>query len=441
MTQPRNPTTCAQPQAFFLALDGIQRSMLLEEAQGTWTCRRCRAPVASHPLNGPATTAIVTTPHPAPPTAAAAPARAATTSQPAEQADTTVATSSAIAATPDAGPTMQGMFLRAFWKGGDVVQVSFENPLTRGLYETLAAKASATGASRDWAVIFRKTVAPSTVELTQRIEATFNTAMHATRYTIRETGPMPLEETVDFLADLGVALLERHLHVIREEVVHRQLHREFMVPSAVPVTAREHLLLRVIGAERAVGLTATSLPLKLPSSWDVPAWWGATWLLIAPQLRIRYWEDIARVVIGGGLQAMTKSAMGTYIKRSEWEQRYYRPRWTAEAAPRTNGLMIPHHQEPPFRTGNNGGRNPRSEFQWRGTDAATNATKATPSSAQLYNAGMAAAAASGGRRGSRYGGRGGRRGRGGGGRATATSGTTGRGPTADGTSDARAYAV
>ena len=221
----------------------------------------------------------------------------------------------------DAGPALR-LFVRAFWSSVDIVGVTFENPLTRCLYETLAAKGDAAGASRDWSTIFRRTVSPSAIVIAQRLVVQFGTSLAAMRFVIKESGPLPLEEIVDFLSDLGIALLERHLQLVRDEVIHRRLHREHMVPQAIPITAREHIILRVIISERTVGLASTSLPLRLPQSWETPAWWGALWLLLTPQLRFRYFGDIARIVFGLVLQAWTRPSMGMFMTRQAWEERF-----------------------------------------------------------------------------------------------------------------------
>lgn len=298
------------------------------------TCRRCGQQAAQHPYK----TETAPQPHPTTPEPGAAPAPAPlanttnTTSPLTTAVTTTAPTASTTTTTTDssttetesllnAGPTVR-WFVRAMWKGEEIVPVVQENPLTRTLYEQLAQKAESPGANGDWMTIFRKTVGPGAANIAARMTCELGPALHTFTFHVGNTAPLTEEEVVNFLAELGVALLKRHLHVIRDEIIQRRMHREHMLPQAHPITAREHTIAKILDQERYVGLREASLPLRMPTSWEVPSWWGALWVLLTPQLRMRYWEDAARAVVGNIMAAWTKPSMGMYLPRPEWELRY-----------------------------------------------------------------------------------------------------------------------
>ena len=298
-------TICARTQEFFLNLSPHQLNLLVQDR----TCLKCKHEITDHPDGNLARIATSTT-------APITPAPDAIDTA-GGQAHTILGIASA-----DSGPCPPlRMFYRGFWGSETVVPITFENPMTRPLHDYMMAKSDYKN-SRDWPNIFRKTTSAAAVEVSSRLTAMTGSNITSMKFNISDRGVMPLVDVVDFLSDLGTSLLERHLHVVREEIRSRQMHREFMVPRAQEITAREHLIMRILEAERGVGLSGSSLPLRMPASWEVPSFWGAMWCCLSPQLRARYWEDMARMLIGTALTAMTRPGMGMYVPRSEWETRF-----------------------------------------------------------------------------------------------------------------------
>ena len=225
----------------------------------------------------------------------------------------------------DATGPLLGFVVRAVWGGDAVVPVTEGNPLTQDLFRTLRVRMTGARESRDWETVFRKTVSPMAVPITRALKlvAPPTASLTSIRFAVdAASAPIGLEDLVDFLCDLGVALLHRHHAQVKDEAARRRLHREYMVAGPRPVTAREDVVERVIQADSPAG-TASLLPaLRLPESYQYPAFWGALWLVIAPPMRLEYWTEVAKVLFAVAVHQRTRNGMGLYLARGDWEARF-----------------------------------------------------------------------------------------------------------------------